>query len=106
MDKAFDDKEMNEIKDELYTFQKTLLIRKNLEIEVFINPNRKKKQWKDFKLSIGHNLQVIKERYDDKSLQVNQVLLTDEYDDQTSDEEITGYDFEAKRLAEENEKKD
>ena len=98
--------EIDEIQDELYSFQKVLLIRKNLEIEIFINPKRKQKQWNLFYKSIGHCLLVIRERYDDKSLQVNQVLLTDEYDDQSSEEEIKGYDIEARKLAEENAKKD
>ena len=65
----------------------------DLEIEIFVNPSRKKKRWSLYMESIGSNLSIIKERFEDEhTLHVNQVLLTGDYDDCTSDEEIWGYD--------------
>ena len=56
--------------------------------------------------AIGSNLKILQERFEDqKTLHANQVLLTGDYDDQTSDEEIWGYDLEAKRHAEADKKK-
>ena len=56
--------------------------------------------------AIGSNLKILQERFEDqKTLHANQVLLTGDYDDQTSDEEIWGYDLEAKRQAEADKKK-
>ena len=54
-------------------------------------------RWNTFYKSIGRNLAEVRERFEDPNLHTNQVILTDEYDDATSEEEITGYDFEAKR---------
>lgn len=63
-------------------------------------------RWNTFYKSIGPNLAQVRDRFEDPNLHSNQVILTDEYDDGTSDEEISGYDFEAKRQAEEEKKKD
>ena len=77
-----------------------------LELEMFVNPSRKKKSWGVYIDSIGTNMKLIRERYEDeKTLHANQVLLTGDYDDQTSDEEIWGFDLEAKRQAEIEKKK-
>ena len=70
---------------------------KENEIDVYVNPSRKKKRWATFVEKIGHNLKLIKERFDDETLHANQVILTGDYDDATSDEEILGYDLEAKK---------
>ena len=90
----------------VYKYSKTLKMDKDFEIELYINPSRKKKTWSNYMDKVGTNVKLIKERFDDETLHANQVLLTGDYDEATSDEEITGFDEEAKREAEVAEKKD
>lgn len=73
---------------------------------MFVNPSRKKKKWATYMDKIGYNVKLIKERFDNENLHANQVLLTGDYDDATSDEEIPGYDRELKEQAEVEKKKD
>lgn len=94
------------ISEEMYQYQKLLKLEDDLEVEKYINPARKSKSWNAFMKKVGSNLQTIHERFEDPGLHTNQVLLTDEYDDQTSDEDIPGFDFEAKKQAELDKKKD
>ena len=89
--------EIEAICEELYQYQKLLKLENDLEVEKFINPPRKTKSFKAFLEKIGNNLVIIHERFEDPGLHTNQVLLTDEYDDGTSDEDIPGFDFEAKK---------
>ena len=74
-----------------------LKLDKEHEIEVYVNPSRKKLRWATFLEKIGYNMKLVKERFDDETLHANQVLLTGDYDDATSDEEIGGFDLEAKK---------
>ena len=90
----------------IYQYQKLLKLEDDLEVEKFINPKRKSKSWKAFHDRIFTNLQIINERFEDPGLHTNQVLLTEEYDDQSSEEDIPGFDFEAKKQAELDKKKD
>ena len=79
---------------------------KDHEIEMFVNPSRKKKKWSVFMDKIGYNVSLINKRYNDDTLHANQVLLTGEYDDATSDEELPGYNREAAEEAAVELKKD
>ena len=94
------------IGEELYNHQKVLKLDGELEVEKFINSSRRKMRWKAYMERIGDNLEVILERFDNPGLHSNQVLLTNEYDDQTSEEEIPGFDYEARKQAELDKKKD
>ena len=92
--------------ENIYNNQKVLKLDNDLEVEKFIDSRRRMKRWKAFMERIGSNLVSIGERFNDPELWTNQVLLTDEYDDQTSDEEIAGFDFEVRKQAELDQKKD
>ena len=92
--------------EDIYQYQKLVRLEDGLEVEKFINPARRTKSWKVFMNKIGANLKIIHERFEDPGLHTNQVLLTDEYDDGTSDEDIPGFDFEARKQAELDKKKD
>ena len=77
----FEDDPNDEIEEDLYQYSKTIQIKNELEVELFIDSQRKKKKWNTFYKLVFTNLEIIKERHDNKSLHTNQVLLTDEYDD-------------------------
>ena len=101
------DSEGLEVSEQIYQYSKVLKMENDLEISIFVNPSRKKKKWTLYMDSIGSNLKIIQDRFEEEhNLYANQVLLTGDYDDCTSDSDLPGYDIEAQRQAQSEKNKD